>query len=173
MAARKPTTLEQFSTINGVGRVKLKQYGERFVTTIQAYVNGSMTAPTTTTNTANVSNATAPPRIPNGLKKITAVKQNEANFLDKMYHKSHFFDKSNDVNYSNNNNNNNDNFDEWESDFNPQIPYNDETVEDIVEVSQTKKRHWDDYDDIVSTNDSITKVQGNSNQFNEFKYQKK
>ncbi len=38
MAVRKPTTLDAFQTISGVGTHKIEQYGERFVAEIQQFV---------------------------------------------------------------------------------------------------------------------------------------
>ena len=35
MAARQPTTLEEFSTIHGVGQAKLSRYGGQFVELIR------------------------------------------------------------------------------------------------------------------------------------------
>jgi ATP-dependent DNA helicase RecQ len=37
MAQSKPTTLEEFAAISGVGRYKLQQYGEQFVKEICAF----------------------------------------------------------------------------------------------------------------------------------------
>jgi ATP-dependent DNA helicase RecQ len=37
MAQSKPTTLEEFAAISGVGRYKLQQYGEQFVKEIRAF----------------------------------------------------------------------------------------------------------------------------------------
>ncbi len=38
MAEKKPTTLEEFEVINGVGKIKLKKYGEIFVKEIKDYL---------------------------------------------------------------------------------------------------------------------------------------
>lgn len=62
MAKKKPTTLEDFAEINGVGKVKLKKYGNHFINEIQQFLrNHPIDADTAKSNFFSGNNA-APKR---------------------------------------------------------------------------------------------------------------